>query len=59
MTTEQAQINAELSTLQRKEREQVRDFIERLVEALLGGELDTVSVKKIYNDERCKFIFNV
>ncbi|XP_065162871.1 uncharacterized protein [Atheta coriaria] len=57
MTTEQAQINAELSTLQRKEREQVRDFIERLVEALLGGELDTVSVKKIYNDERYDTIF--
>ncbi|XP_017776994.1 PREDICTED: uncharacterized protein LOC108562986 isoform X2 [Nicrophorus vespilloides] len=46
------EIDEDLMELQKKEREQVRDFIERLLEALLGGDLDSVSVKKLYNDPK-------
>nr|CAH7715869.1 unnamed protein product [Callosobruchus chinensis] len=36
----------------RKDREEVRDFIERLVNVLLGENVDDASINKLYNDEK-------
>lgn len=49
-------LDEELMELRKKEREQVRDFIEKLVEAMLGANLDDVSVSRIYNDKNCKSV---
>lgn len=48
------EIDEDLLEVRKREKEQVRDFIERLVESLLGGVLDDVKVTKLYDDEKCK-----
>ncbi|XP_066151682.1 uncharacterized protein [Euwallacea fornicatus] len=42
--------NSDLDTLQRLEREHVRDFIEKLVTVLLGENVDNASVSMLYTD---------
>lgn len=48
------EIDEDLLELQKKEKQQVRDFIERLVGAMLGGDLDEVVITKLYDDPNCK-----
>lgn len=43
-----------LAELRKKEKEQVRDFIERLLESMLGGGLDDIKITKLYDDHECK-----
>lgn len=50
-----SELDEDLLELRNKEKQQVRDFIERLVAAMLGGDLDNVVVTKPYNDKKCKF----
>ncbi|XP_025831442.1 uncharacterized protein LOC108740591 isoform X3 [Agrilus planipennis] len=45
------EIDEDLELLRKKEKEHVRDFIERIVEAMLGSNVDNVSVAKLYNDK--------
>ncbi|XP_018574031.1 uncharacterized protein LOC108913044 isoform X2 [Anoplophora glabripennis] len=44
------EIDEDLEAIRKKEKEQVRDFIERLVNVMLGENVDDASVSKIYND---------
>lgn len=48
------EIDEDLEKLRKKEKEQVRDFIERLVSTMLGGDVDDTCVTKLYNDSHCK-----
>lgn len=48
------EIDEDLMKLRKKEKEQVRDFIERLVSTMLGGDVDDTCVTKLYNDPHCK-----
>lgn len=41
-----------------KEKEQIRDFIERLVEAMLGSNIDNSSVARMYNNRACESPIN-
>lgn len=43
-----------LSEGQNEEKEVVRDFIERLVGAMLGADLDDTSVGRLYGDPECE-----
>ncbi|KAJ8975233.1 hypothetical protein NQ317_014664 [Molorchus minor] len=45
----------DLEELRKKEKEEVREFIERLVSAMLGEDVDEASVTKLYNDKHCKW----
>lgn len=38
-----------------REKEQLRDFIERLVNDILGENVDDASINKIYDDENCEY----
>lgn len=38
------------------DKEVVRDFIERLVSAMLHADIDDTSVNRLYKDPECKFI---
>lgn len=49
----------DLLALRKKEQEQIRDFLERIVEVLLGGKLDDVKVSKLYQDKKCNFLFSL
>lgn len=49
-----SELDEDLLELKKKERQQVRDFIERLVGAMLGGDLDEVVITKLYDDSNCK-----
>ncbi|XP_022913601.2 uncharacterized protein [Onthophagus taurus] len=51
------ELDEDLRELRKKEREQVRDFIERLVESLLGGTLDDVNIRRLYNDRKYDALF--
>ncbi|KAK9696583.1 hypothetical protein QE152_g31489 [Popillia japonica] len=46
------ELDEDLMELRKKEREQVREFIEKLVESMLGGNLDEVNVSRVYNDKK-------
>lgn len=48
------EIDEDLEKLRKKEKEHVRDFIERLVSTMLGGDVDDTCVTKLYNDSHCK-----
>ena len=41
-------------TLKKLEKEHVRDFIENLVNVMLGENVDNESVLMLYNDNKCK-----
>lgn len=49
------EIDEDLEKLRKREKEQVRDFIERLVTAMLGGGLDDTCISKLYNDNHCEY----
>lgn len=49
-----SELDEDLLELKKKEKQQVRDFIERLVGAMLGGDLDDVIITKLYDDPNCK-----
>lgn len=51
------EIDEDLEKLRKREKEQVRDFIERLVSTMLGGDVDDICVTKLYNDSHCKKLF--
>lgn len=51
------EIDEDLEKLRKKEKEQVRGFIERLVSTMLGGDVDESSVTRLYNDPHCKKCF--
>ncbi|KAJ8943357.1 hypothetical protein NQ318_002590 [Aromia moschata] len=51
------EIDEDLEAIRKKEKEQVRDFIERLVSAMLGEDVDNASVTKLYNDQHYESIF--
>lgn len=40
-----------------KTREQVQDFIEKLINSMLGQNIDDANVTKLYNDKGCKYSF--
>ncbi|XP_050306519.1 uncharacterized protein LOC126743472 isoform X2 [Anthonomus grandis grandis] len=46
-----------LDSLQRLEKEQVRDFIEKLVNVMLGEDVDNASVGMLYNDRNYQNLF--
>ncbi|KAK4879365.1 hypothetical protein RN001_007511 [Aquatica leii] len=46
------EVDEDLDVIKKKEKDQVREFIERLVETMLGGGLDNVSVTRLYNDPK-------
>lgn len=46
--------NPEFDSLRRLEREQVRDFIEKLVNVMLGENVDNAAVSMLYNDSHCE-----
>lgn len=48
------EIDEDLKQLREREKQQVRDFIERLVSTMLGGDVDDTCVTKLYNDSQCK-----
>lgn len=48
------EIDEDLEVIRKKEKEQVRDFIERLVNVMLGENVDDASISKVYNDSHCK-----
>lgn len=48
------ELDEDIEALRQKEKERIRDFIEQLVNALIGGNIDDASVSKIYNDDKCK-----
>ncbi|GJQ67595.1 hypothetical protein Trydic_g8400 [Trypoxylus dichotomus] len=56
-TMDPDELDEDLMELKKKEREQVRDFIERLVESMLGGSLDDVTVSHLYNDKKYDSLF--
>ncbi|XP_060516758.1 uncharacterized protein LOC132696137 isoform X2 [Cylas formicarius] len=45
-------LDAALESLRKLEKEQVRDFIEKLVNVMLCGNVDNASVSKLYNDKQ-------
>lgn len=47
--------NPDLDSLQKLEREQIRDFIEKLVNIMVGENVDNASVTMLYNDPQCKY----
>lgn len=49
------ELEEDLEVIKKKEKEQVRDFVERLVEAMLGGNIDNTSITRLYNDEKCMY----
>lgn len=49
------EIDEDLERLRKTEKEQVRDFIERLVSTMLGGSVDDTCITKLYNDSHCKY----
>ncbi|KAJ8913546.1 hypothetical protein NQ315_017097 [Exocentrus adspersus] len=52
------EIDEDLEAIRKKEKEQVRDFIERLVNVMLGENVDDASVTKLYNDTHYDAIFD-
>lgn len=55
MMNPERQSNPELDSLRKLEKEQVRDFIEKLVNVMLGENVDNASVSMLYNDNHCKY----
>lgn len=49
------QLEEDLEAMRNKEKAEIRDFIERLVSAMLGENVDDACVSKMYKDQRCKF----
>lgn len=47
-------IDEDFEALRRKEKERIRDFIEELVNSMIGGNVDDANVSKMYNDKQCK-----
>lgn len=47
-------IDEDFETLRRKEKERIRNFIEELVNSLIGGNVDDASVSNMYNDKKCE-----
>ncbi|KAL3281083.1 hypothetical protein HHI36_004307 [Cryptolaemus montrouzieri] len=51
------EVEEDLETRKIKEKEQVRDFIERLVNNLIGENVDDASINKIYDDVNYETMF--
>lgn len=49
--------DGDIEILRRKEKEQIREFIEQLVNSLIDGNVDEASVSKIFNDKQCEYNF--
>lgn len=49
------QQDEDIEVLRKKEKERIREFIEQVVNSLIGGNVDDANVTKIYNDRQCKF----
>ncbi|KAF5289894.1 hypothetical protein FQA39_LY14956 [Lamprigera yunnana] len=52
------EIDEDLESIKKKEKEQIRDFIERLVETMLGGGIDNTSINLLYKDKKYDMIMN-
>ncbi|KAK5646149.1 hypothetical protein RI129_004613 [Pyrocoelia pectoralis] len=46
------EVDEDLESIRTKQKEQVRDFIERLVEGMLGGGIDGASIGRLYSDKQ-------
>jgi hypothetical protein len=55
MSKEGEKMGENADPLKQKEKDCVRDFIEKLVSTILGGSVDDASISRMYTDKHCKW----